>query len=295
MTTCDRVHVSEIAGFLSLVVMAKKALLFKLRRTEMSFTVRTSSDSPVLLRLLVVMLSMSALSAPVMAATLSAGSATCVIYGGDIQGTARNVDLAEQQFRLSGYFLIVRTSGINTGGINPHSVDFVLSRDFQDGEVLNSFQAQVGDVELMTNSTWVATLGTQAFAFDTGMVTEVQVQGFNRVFRFDLNPAQSAFNGLSVHTMVGPAQGPALGGLGSIIGGGGLSGFSFGLGDLLNSSIATHEYFYPNQGVVFVGLTNNFLTAIVQAQVLGPAGSGVHRGSYDALFQGTFRGVVGCQ
>jgi hypothetical protein len=244
-----------------------------------------------LVRFLVVISAILAVTSPAEAVHIIAGSSTCDFFSLSIQGNAIS-GTGNQPFFFNttvGYFLVLRRTGVRT---NP--VELVFSRDFtSDGAVLNQ-TGQPGDIELMTNSIYANNLGKRLQRLDLAVVRVSTFRNPQDLYQFQLDPVASV-DQPPPNVMVVPGQGGLLGGLGFLPGG--LSSLGFGVGSILSSPGFTRFFLTPNTGSGFVFFpTTDRRTPQGQIAINGVDATGASSltGRYLAGFTGNFVGSFQC-
>ena len=159
-------------------------------------------------------------------------------------------------------------------GVRSHQIEFVLTT-LQD---LNA-SAQVGHIELMTNSAFARNAGISAAQYDMATLSVSTEVGFqlDSGMSFVLPPP---------NVFVAPGIGTVPGGLGGL---GFLPGAGGQLGEIINSTpLLTINYFYPRMGGGSFSFTDNSRTTIVGT--LDLVGTGIDNTSYQARYQANFSG-----
>jgi hypothetical protein len=220
----------------------------------------------------------AALISSVLAANTPVRAASCHVYRVDLQGVATIGDstatLSQQQFAVQEY-AVWRSPGFRT-----HQVEFWLTT----GQDLNA-SAQLGQIELMTNTRFANNAGIRSAQYDLGTVS------VTNVVNFQLDSGAS-FQLPSPNVFVAPGYGTAPGGLGGLcfLPNSGLCGIVSGP-SILNASFLIPRngsgYFYtPNgNGATLAGEVNLVGSALDNANF---------QGQYKASFSGNFLGDLEC-
>ena len=221
-----------------------------------------------------------ALTAFVLMPQALANAAACHVYGVTLQGIASTGDgtmtAGAQQFTVAEY-AVWRDAGVTS-----HPVEFWLTPL----EALNA-SAQVGKIELMTNSYFARNAGIASARFDLASVA------ISNVIQFQIDSGMS-FQMPQPNIFLAPGMGSLQGGLGGL---GFLSGAGGQLGQIINgATILSVSYFVPyGGGGYFYSPDGSWLTI---AGELGLAGMSLDnagfQGQYQAQFSGSYLGSLEC-
>jgi hypothetical protein len=244
-----------------------------------------------LVRFLIVISSILAVTSPAKAVHITASSATCDSFSLSIQGNAIS-GTGNQPFFFNpttGYFLVLRRTGVHT-----HPVELVFSRDFtSEGAVLNQ-TGQPGDIELMTNSLYANNLGKRLQRLDLAVVRVSTFRNPGDLYQFQLDPVASV-DQPPPNMMVVPGQGSLLGGLGFLPTG--ISNLGFGVGSILSSPGFTRLFLTPNTGSGFVFFPTTDRRTIqgrIAINGVDATGASSLTGRYLAGFTGNFVRSLQC-
>lgn len=213
------------------------------------------------------------LGACVLLSGASANAASCHFYQVNIQGNVTS-NYGSQPFSVNQYAMW------RDAGVTSHPIEFVFTT-FQD---LNA-SAQVGQIELMTNSAFARNAGIASARFDLATVSVSNVVSFqmDSGMSFQLPPPN-----VFVATGVGSSPG-GLGGLGFLTGAGGE------LAQFINSApVLSFSYLIPRNGWGYFYLPDGNSIA-GQLDVIGtPPDNTSLQGQYTASFSGTHVGSAAC-
>jgi hypothetical protein len=208
-----------------------------------------------------------------------AQAAACYLYGVNMQGNATigdaNFVAANQQFSINQY-AVLRDQGAFS---HPIEIAFLT---FQD---LNA-AAQVGQIELMTNSFFARNVGIASARFDLAAVVS------SNVWSFQLDPAMS-FQMPAPNVFIAPGQGTIVGGLGGL-------GFAPGLGTLSSligsSPVLAINYLVPRSGGGYVYSPDGAWSTIAgEINIVGTSQDNTnYQGNYAAVVNGSFLGSFDC-
>ncbi|MEC4813514.1 MAG: hypothetical protein SAK29_09620 [Scytonema sp. PMC 1069.18] len=199
----------------------------------------------------------------------TASAANCYFYSVNIQGTV-NSNYGNQPFSVNQYAIW------RDPGAKANQIDFFLTTS-QD---LNA-SAQVGQIELMTNSVGANNLGIRSAKLDLARVLVSNVVQFtlDSGISFQL-PSPNVF----VATGVGNSPG-GLGGLGFLPGAGGE------LGKIINGAqILSVSYLIPRNGSgYFYSPTGDYRDIAGEIDIIGTAIDNTNlQGRYKAIFSGKY-------
>jgi hypothetical protein len=221
----------------------------------------------------------------IMISSAPANAESCYAYSVNIQGVATvgdaNFTSGSRQFNINQW-VILRASGYRN---NP--VEFSLAT-FTD---LNA-SAQIGQIELSTNSAFAKNRGIASQQFDLATVTQSR-NNVSALFQFEIDSGAS-FILPPPNVFVSPGQGTVPGGLGGL---GFLPGAGGQLGQLINNTqILSTNFFYPrNGGGYFYSPDGTWSRIAGQISLVGSGTDNAsHQGRYQGRFRGDFRSAYEC-
>jgi hypothetical protein len=219
------------------------------------------------------------LAASVLMPVAQATAANCHVYAVNLQGTA---SVGDGTFTSSSQpFSVIEYAIWRDAGVRTHQVEFLLTT-FQD---LNA-AAQVGQIELMTNSYFARNAGIASAAFDLAAVAVANGVSFeiDSAMSFQLPPP---------NVFIAPGIGSVSGGLGGL---GFLTGAGAELAQLINSApILSVSYFVPRTGGGYFATDSSGYSITGQLNLVGTGPDNVSfQGQYQANFSGNYVGSVQC-
>lgn len=216
-----------------------------------------------------------ALNAFVVLPSESANAASCHYYAVNIQGTVAN-NFGTQQFSVNQYAMW-RDVGVRT-----HPVEFWLTTN----QNLNA-SAQVGQIELMTNTAFANNAGIASAGYDLAAVSVSNVVNFVLDSGAGLiQPPPNVF--------VGPGPGSSPGGLGGL---GFLPGAGADIARFIGSAeVLSTSFLIPLQGGGYFSFPNGNASSIAgQLDLVGTTIDNMSlQGRYTASFGGNYISSTAC-